>query len=145
MFNRAGPSSKRNKRKHYSTDVVGCTVDRKGSPDKPFRILLDTGSTTSIALRWVCDSANVSSFKEHRTQYHTMGGTYETRRKCLLEFMLPEFSNSKTIKSSVNVDETHDRSEVRYDVIIGRDILTELGIVFDFNKKISYGTMYQFL
>jgi hypothetical protein len=56
-----------------------------------------------------------------------MGGTYITKRKARVEFQLAEFSLRKKITWSCHVDESNPQLS-SYDMIIGDDLLQELGI-----------------
>ena len=50
-----------------------------------------------------------------------------------MEFQLPEFSTFKEISWSFHVDESDPNDDtLGYDMIIGRDLLTDLGIIIDF-------------
>ena len=64
-----------------------------------------------------------------------MGGVFQTRQKRLVEFRLPEFSHDKTISWVVHVDEHTDSTNALYDMIIGMDLIHELGLIIDFNKN----------
>jgi hypothetical protein len=57
-----------------------------------------------------------------------MGGIYTTKHKALVEFTLPEFSTNKTISCVCHVDESADPHLTHYDMIIGDELLKELGI-----------------
>ncbi len=64
-----------------------------------------------------------------------MGGSFLTKQKCLVDFKFPEFSNSKTVTYVVHVDERTPRSTATYDMIIGMDLITELGINIQTSDK----------
>ena len=70
------------------------------------------------------------------TVWHTLGGTFTTRRKQSVKFRLPEFSNSKTIDWKFHIDETTKPDQAQYDMIIGTDLMEELGIDLSFNRKV---------
>jgi len=53
----------------------------------------------------------------------------ETSQKTKLQFMLPELSETKLIEWKIYVVES---TTMNYNIIIGRDILDELGIVINF-------------
>ena len=48
-------------------------------------------------------------------------------------FILPEFYKNRDIKWTMHVDESKAGS-CRYDMIMGRDLMTDLGIKFDFEN-----------
>ena len=64
-----------------------------------------------------------------------MGGKFSTTQKHQVEFSMPEFSTDKTITWIVHVDNRTDSTSTRYDMIIGSDLLIELGIMLDFEQK----------
>ena len=63
-----------------------------------------------------------------------MGGVYKIWRKCKFLFKLPELSNGG-IRHVVHVDETTDPENAQYDMIIGRNMMTELGIQINFDQQ----------
>ena len=57
---------------------------------------------------------------------------------CDITFKSNEFSNSKEIYWNFNVDETSDSSDsLQYDMIIGLDLMSELGLILDCKSKIA--------
>jgi len=56
----------------------------------------------------------------------------ETNQKCKLQFMFPELSETKLIEWKMHIV---DSESMNYDIIIGRDVLEELGIIIDFKSK----------
>ena len=54
----------------------------------------------------------------------------------LVEFKLPEFSNSRTIGAKVHVDDITNPDNAQYDMIMGTDLLESLGIDLLFSKKL---------
>ena len=57
-----------------------------------------------------------------------MAGSFNTNEKCKIQFALPELWDTRVIEWTVHV--TGQRSN--YDMIIGRDVLSELGINLNF-------------
>jgi len=53
----------------------------------------------------------------------------------MLVFKLPEFSNSKDITWSMDMD-NGKLEELGYDMIIGRDLLFSLGMIIDFKYSV---------
>ena len=64
-------------------------------------------------------------------QWHTQVGKINTNLRVKIDFTLSELSTIQTVMWNYYVDES---SKVRYDTILGRDILTALGL----NLKFSY-------
>ena len=58
-----------------------------------------------------------------------------TNRKCSVTFTLPEFHKGRDITWTSYVDESTDENS-RYDMIIGRDLLDELGMEFMFSQNL---------
>ena len=67
------------------------------------------------------------------TKWTTKAGSFETNRKVNCQFTLPEFHQGKDITWTMYVDESDKRLN-NYDMIIGRDLLTELGIDLMFSS-----------
>ena len=70
-----------------------------------------------------------------------MGGTFTTKQRttkqcALVEFKLPEFSNSRTIGAKVHVDDITNPDNAQYDMIMGTDLLESLGKDLLFSKKL---------
>ena len=64
-----------------------------------------------------------------------MGGTFVTKYQFLIEFTLPEFSDKKKITHMVHVDGRTKQEHASFDMIIGMDLMTELGLVIDLDNK----------
>jgi hypothetical protein len=92
---------------------------------KRMRILLDSGCGGTLVNRsFVKKYAKTRSTS---TTWTTKAGTFETTRKVKCTFTLPEFHQGKDISWTMFVDES-DNKLGTYDMIIGRDLLHELGI-----------------
>ena len=63
-----------------------------------------------------------------------MGGQFTTDKSGLMTFSLPEFNLRKQISWVFHVDDRSESSST-YDMIIGQDLLGELGIILNFNDK----------
>ena len=96
---------------------------------KKITILLDSGASGSII-----SSQIVHNFKMKTGQpckWNTMAGSFMTKHDCLINFTLPELNPTARVKYMVHVT----KQISKYDMIIGRDILQELGIVLDFEES----------
>ena len=62
-----------------------------------------------------------------------MGGTFITRQKALVDFKFPKLKNMVTWICHVYA--TTDPNKAMYDLIIGMDLMTELGIVVNTAKR----------
>ena len=69
-----------------------------------------------------------------------MGGKFVTKRKALVDFKFPELDHNKKITWICHVDETSKPEQALCDVIIGMDLMTELGMhVNTHTKEIVWG------
>ena len=69
-------------------------------------------------------------------RYETTAGPYISRLQCKVPFTLAEFSSSSVINHKFQVDEESTAGDIGYDAIFGRNILSELGLIMDFDDKI---------
>jgi transposase InsO family protein len=134
------PPSKKPKKVHYSAEIIVELVDSKGDI-VPIRALVDTGASHTIIL---CDFVKEGSYGQYKSKpltWNTMGGNFVTRRKAQLHFKLPELDYNKAITWSAHVDATNGSSKSSYDMILGLDLLTEIGLyVNTSDKTINWGT-----
>ena len=95
---------------------------RKSKEVFTLKALLDSGATGTIV-----KSKYVKHMKRHKcpaTQWETQNGTFTTNSKAEIEFLIPELNAQRLINTYV-----HDTSsEMSYDMIIGQDLMQELGI-----------------
>ena len=68
-------------------------------------------------------------------QFEYKAGSFRTTKTCKLDFALPAFHEQRNISWTAFVDET-DKLSSRYDMIIGRDLLDELGMNFLFSTNL---------
>ena len=73
--------------------------------------------------------------KSGSTNWTTKACTFTTTRKVKLNFILPEFHPNREINWEMYGDESKPKKS-SYDMIIGRDLLFELGINFLFDQQI---------
>ena len=66
----------------------------------------------------------------------TQSGKFTNSKKVNLYLCLPEFSGTKIVTWKCHVDEY---TNGRYDMILGRDLLTALGIDLNFSKNVISG------
>lgn len=103
------------------------------SPGKPkpatIKILVDSGaSTTIITAPFV---KKLRSYEEKESHFQTTAGTFCTHAKAKIQFSLNEFFEKRLIEHVAHV--AKDLSG--YDMILGRDLLHELGIDIKFSSK----------
>ncbi len=63
-------------------------------------------------------------------QWLTKGNIFNTTKWCKTEFILQEFYENCVIECNLHVDTSP--CPHHYDMLLGRDLLSELGIKFDF-------------
>ena len=68
--------------------------------------------------------------------WETQAGKFTTSKNVNVDFCLPEFSTTKTVTWKCHVDES---TNVRYDMILGRDLPTALGLNLKFYDNIIIG------
>ena len=66
-------------------------------------------------------------------EWTTKTGKFNTNKTCRVTFSMPQFHKDRDITWTVCVDESPQPNQ-RYDMIIGRDLLHELGLILDFNE-----------
>jgi transposase InsO family protein len=62
-----------------------------------------------------------------------MGGNFVTKRKGLIKFTLPEFFLNRQIQFSCHIDDSTNAATAPYDMIIGRDLMSELALDISFH------------
>ena len=124
---------KRQKVTGRETPVVKVRFQEKHGTPKCIELhaLLDSGCSGTLMNKKF--AKKLRTRKDTTTNWGTANGVFETSRRCKINMQLPELSNSMT----VNVD-THLVKKIseRYDMIIGRDVMSELGITLDFKDKL---------
>ena len=76
--------------------------------------------------------------KDTTTNWITKGGNFQTSKKCKTTFILKEFYENKLIEWNLHVDSTP--SPHRYDMILGRDVMSEHGIMLNFmDQTMTWG------
>ena len=101
----------------------------KGNKKQNIKVLLDSGASGTIISSQFTKLLNLQSGK--RCKWNTMAGSFTTKHDCLINFNLPELHPTASIKYLVHVTP----HMANYDMILGRDILQDLGIVLDFQER----------
>ncbi len=92
------------------------------------RVLLDSGTSHSIAGRNCA-----KKLKEKKGTFSTGNGALNTKYVSTIYFNLPEFSESKIITWDFHITE---KNNLGYDMIIGRDLMQELGMDLVFSENV---------
>jgi len=104
---------------------------------KRISVLLDSGASSSVIHRDIVKKLRIKPTSP--TVWNTAAGPLSTEGKVTITFALPELSPSASITTTVHV---HPTQIARYDMIIGRDLMTELGIDVMFSTStIDWGRM----
>jgi hypothetical protein len=69
--------------------------------------------------------------KDTKTEWLTKGGTFHASGKCKTNFILNEFYENKVIEWTLHVNKTFGPHQ--YDMILGHDLMSPLGIILDFD------------
>jgi hypothetical protein len=78
-----------------------------------------------------------------RTKWKTLGGTFTTNYESLLDLEFPEHSTSKVVTWQAHVDDKNSSKEAVYDIIMGIDLMTSIGITVDCDQRcIIWGGTY---
>ena len=136
MTNRILTGRKKNKRQkttHLSPVTFGLLNYRLGAPKyKDIKILFDTGASKSIIK---ADKVGKLQLKEDTTTvWDTAAGKMTTTKKAKVKFCLSEFDERKEITWNFHVTNSH----LRYDMIIGRDIMNKHGMCINFKEGMMY-------
>ena len=99
------------------------------------RIMLYTGASATIILKDAIRGLTGPVLKTAPTKWPTMGGHFVTKLQREIKFKLPEFSTSKEIHWVCHEDTNTQRKNALCDMIIGADLLLELGIEINFNTQ----------
>jgi hypothetical protein len=135
FFDRTEHIDKKQRRKKYTAEIVVEMEDRDGNI-VPARALLDTGTTSTIVLRKFVRKGRAKSYaKPTATTWNTLGGNFQTKRKVLIDMKFPELNPHKKVSWICHMDETTDPDTALYDIIIGMDMLCELGLTVDTETK----------
>jgi hypothetical protein len=142
----AYPFSKRIKQKHepeeteennpvqYVADII-VEIKNRDCTVVPMRALLDTGTTATVILREFVVKGRARTNTKKRTKWKTLGGTFTTNYESLLDFKFPELSTSKVVTWQAHVDDKTSSKEATYDMIMGMDLMTSIGITVDCEQR----------
>jgi hypothetical protein len=126
--------TKKVKSKHYTSEVIVEIENREGEI-VPIRALLDTGTSSTLLLRDFVKKGRASSYKGKQVTWKTMGGNFNTQRRALVDFKFPELDSNKKLTWICHMDDKTKSTEAAYDMIIGMDSMTKIGIHVDTDSK----------
>ena len=126
------PKRAKNIDRHYYPILHVCINTRKGRERfKNFQILLDSGCSYTITMIMIVGKLHPE--KDSVMQWHTQDGNITTNLKVKVDFTLPALSAMNVVTWNFHV---YDSAKGRYDMILGRYILTELGLVLNFSDHV---------
>ena len=99
-----------------------------------YTVLLDTGTSICIVKSHVLNQ-NRLKFAESKNsvKWNTPAGVITTNNVVKMSFLLDKFSPTKSITWNIHV--ARKSQDLGYDMIIGRDLLRDLGIIIDFSEE----------
>ena len=112
--------------------------DPKKGKGKMNRALLDSSCTKPIILKcFISPSERKLLSKRGCCRYEKYGDHFTSNSTASVAFRLIEFNKNKDllINYKFQVDEVNKSKDSRYDMIIGNDILHDLGIDLMFSKE----------
>ena len=118
------------KKKDLSTVTLGY-IQNKGIPNREkavmnrLRVLFDSGCSATLINKKATRHWNKTKAKS--ANWNTKAGTFKTSKMCEIEFSLPAFHENRVISCNAYVDESNPET-CNYDMIIGRDLMHDLGI-----------------
>ena len=96
------------------------------------KCLMDTGASGSLVAKRHATKLRLKKLDGNKAVWTTPAGNLKTTHKCNSTFVLPEFFRDRVIEWDLHVSDDLGA----YDMIIGRDILSALGIRFDFTSMV---------
>ena len=111
--------------------VFACVQTKLGKHPKikTIKALLDSGSSSTLISQQYAKKLRLRT--ENKTKWKTTAGEFTTSFKTKIEFSLPELHERRVITKTMHVTPNH----MGYDMIIGRDLLEDLGIDIKFSTS----------
>ena len=110
--------------------LFGILIKNCRKRNKTLRILLDSGANESLIQASLVNQQQISETKKN--VWNTMAGKFATNTSAKIAIKLPELSNSAEFSLKAHVIST----ESNYDLIIGRDFLSQIGIILNFQDHV---------
>ena len=73
--------------------------------------------------------------RSNKVEYITADGVYCTTHDIKVPFVMPEFSSITIINHRFYVDNGKGKSGIGYEMIIGRDLMVQLGLTANFKRQ----------
>ena len=129
--------NKKRKTSHCTAETV-VEIEDRCSEIAPIRCLVDTGASHSTVLRDFVSKGHAKSHKGKTTSWNTVGGTFTAKQKALIDFSFPELDPGKKVTWTCHADTKTEKANASHDVIIGLDLLTEIGLYVDTETKMLH-------
>jgi len=123
--------------KRQFAEVLVSVIGENGK-EKMVCALLDTGCSKSIILKKFTEEKRCKKLSaEERTVFLTYGSRFETKSTAHVAFRFIEFENNNTVRveHEFEVDETHSPKSMKYDMIIGSDLMWNMGMDILFSEE----------
>ena len=101
--------------------------------NKSVKILLDSGASANIINHSYVRKNNFTQDKEI-VQWETVAGQFKTTRSAKVDLKLSELNSTANINVKCHVT----KQKSNYDLILGRDTMTELGITLNFANNTTH-------
>lgn len=108
-------------------------AEGKTTHDRELRCLLDSGASHSLIKAKHSEVCSYAKRHKEKANWTSAGGTVQMSSTVIINFMLPEFSANVTTLDEFSVYEGPDEW-LGWDVIIGRDMLSRMGIDLRFTN-----------
>ena len=121
--------------RRFSEVILSVDVDGQ---EVMARCLLDTGCTKSMILKKFTSKKRRTKLSDKDSiKYLTYGSSFMSSMKASVGFKMVEFESqsNNTIEYQFQVDETSNPDNQLYDVIIGNDLLYNMGVNIMFKEK----------
>jgi len=128
------PLVKRRRTMQLTPEIIVEITDKKGKI-VPIRALLDTGTSATLLLRKFIAPGTRKTSESHTTKWTTLGGSFKTTKQAKTIFRMVEFSETREVEWTVHIDDNTDPTKASYNMIIGTDLMTELGLAINFATK----------
>jgi len=122
-------SKKSEEEKTPSSEILIAVPNKKGSKKYTTYLgLVDSGSSGSLVNKEIIDNSNFDvQLQKKPVKWDTATGIFQTNGSVRIEqYCLPQFTRKRQITTSFHMFQK--RSKDKYDFILGRDLLKELGL-----------------
>ena len=121
---------KRQKLDHTLILFANMSQDLGKGKTKYVKALLDSGASSSLINADLVKKLRMK--RDSPVKWKTAAGSFKTSTRCNVVFSLPELQEKRVMKSNFHVV---NEQMTQYDMIIGRDLLSELGIDLEFSTN----------